>query len=352
MYKRLAENKIINKFLLLLTGIFVLNSKTKKKVKNDIKNIYRNSKKKELADFIKNKYADCFCIFSRYGIGDVFYTASLLKEFKQKNNGAKVIYFTGKSRLVKFLKAFPSIDEVVFYKDIKFLQDEQFLQQNLQKGKLNKLFFPYRGIKETYTFSDNYANLLDVSLEAQRELPVISALNNSVAAAEIERLCIEPSKTVLIIPDATMFDYKVIDSSFWISLANNLKKLGYDIVFNTKLREYKNFKNSFLPVMDFLAFTKTIKHVISFRSGISDLLAGTGILNLTVIYPPNLEVSWADNLIFRDLHKNHVLKYDTEFENIFNIHSLNANFRTDCIQEIIYDYNDSDIIQKIMSNIF
>lgn len=350
MYNNLLKNKTINKISQILVSIFwVLEGKKRKKIKSEIKNIYRNYKKIELTKLIRDKYPDYYCIFSRYGIGDIFFIASLLKEFKKKN-GSKIVYFTEKKRLVNFLKAFPSIDHVVFDKDIKFLQEEQTLQRHMQKGTLNKLFFPYRGAKKTYTFSDNYNNMLDMPLDTARELPVINKKNYIKAEEEFEKLKLNPQNTVLLIPDATMFDYRIIDSVFWINLAGKLQNPGYEVVFNCNMPEYKHFKCTFLPIMDFLAFTKQVKYIVSFRSGISDLLAGMNMFNMSVIYPPNLEVIWADALQFHNLHKWHDQKYDNEFDNIFNIHSLNATFKTDKIDEIIYDYNDERIIERITNN--
>ena len=257
-------------------------------------------------------------------------------------------YRQKKKRLIKFLRAFPSIDEVVWDKDIGFLQSEQTMQNRIQKGKLNKLFFPYRGTKETYTFSDNYNNLLEVSLNAKRERPVISQGNYKQAQQEFEKLKLDPNKTVLLIPDATMFDYNIIHPEFWYDLVKKLKNKGYDVVFNCNLKKYKKFKNTFLPVMDFLAFAGQVKHIVSFRSGISDLLAGMGYYNQTVLYPPNLEVIWADAIVFHDLHKRHIPRFETEFDNMFSIHSLNTTFKTNKINELIYNYDDTKIINKIL----
>lgn len=351
MFNNLVKHKNINKILLsIISVIYCFNSKKCRKLRYEIKKVYKNNKKQEIANLIREKYSDYYCVFSRYGIGDIFFIASLINAFKKKNGG-KVAYFTEKKGLVEVLKAFPSIDEVIFDKDLSFLQEEQNLQQHLQIGKLHKLFFPYRGTKETYTFSDNYNNLLDLPLDADRELPIISEKNYLNAKNEFKKLKINPHKVILIIPDAAMFDYRVIDSKFWMNLAKKLESSGFDVVFNTKLDEYKHFKNTFLPVMDFVAFAKQIKHIISFRSGVCDLLAGLNSSNLTTIYPPNLEVIWADAKDFNDLHKNHVKQFDNEFDNMFSIHSLNKTFKRADIQEIIYDYDDSKISDYILERI-
>ena len=148
-----------------------------------------------------------------------------------------------------------------------------------------------------------------------------------------------------------MFDFRIIGSKFWLNLSKELESKGYDIVFNTKLSEYKHLKNTFLPVMDFVAFAKQIKHIVSFRSGVSDLLVGMNIVNLTAIYQPNLEVIWADAKYFHELHENHIPKSDNEFDNMFAIHSLNNTFNREDIQEIVYDYDDAKLISDILKRI-
>ena len=242
MFKKLAQNKIVNKiFILLCSAVYFFSDSRKIENKISIRNIYLNKQKQKLYELIEKKYKNCYCIFSNHGIGDIFFVASLIKEFKKKNKG-KLVYFTEKKGIAKFLKAFPSIDEVVFNKNFKFLQERQTLQKNCQKGKLNKFSFPYRGNKLTYTFADNYNNLLDMPLNTKREMPVISDKNYENAKREFEKLKINPQKTILIIPEATMFDYRTVDIVFWKNLARQLEEKGYDVVFNTKLTDFKKFK--------------------------------------------------------------------------------------------------------------
>ena len=313
-------------------------------------NIYKNNKINQITKFIQNKYPNDYCIFSRDGIGDIFFIAGLIREFKKGKEG-RVIYFTDKLSCVPLIKAFKSIDEVYYNRALGAFQEFKTLQKDLVKGQLNILFFPYKGTKPTYTFSDNYNNLLNLPLNTERELPAISLENMEKAENEFKRFEVSKEKTILIIPDATMFDYRIIDSKFWISLAKELEARGFDIVFNTKLNKYKNFKNTFLPIMDFIAFSKQVKHVISFRSGINDLFAGVGITNMTVVYPPNLEVMWADADEVHKLHEHHTFTSGNELENIFNIHSLNRTFNSSNINEFLYNFNDNEIIDTIIRNI-
>lgn len=339
IYERLVQNIKINEFFQFFVQRFILNSSYRIPKMRYLKVICRNIVKAEIAKLIREKYSDCYCIFTRHGLGDLFFLASYIKEFKKTHEG-KVVIFTEKQKLVNFIKAFPSIDDVVCSDNYKYIQEIHFVQESLKKGKLAVLYYPYRGAKETYTFADNYANMLDVPVDCERERPVISDENYKNAKEEFERLKINPEKTILIIPEAVMFDYRVITPKFWKNFAKKLTALGYDVVFNSKNKEYRHFKTTFLPVMDFLAFAEQIKYIYSFRSGITDVFAGIGINNMTVIYPPYMEVIWTDPIGLDLLNKYVEKPYDSEFDNLMQMYSLNTNFKGSNIHEFIYNFDD------------
>ena len=348
MLNSLLDNKKANKFLQVLANVFVLNSKKRKNIRKGLKERLNAKARAQIARLINSKYSDCYCFFSRYGIGDIFFIASLIKEFKKNNNNAKVVYFTEKKHLVPYLKAFSSIDEVVFNSEFAFLQDEKVLQRRPEIGKLNFLFFPYKGGKATYTFADNYTNLLGLPLDAEREMPSVSPQNFENAKKEYEFLGLTPEKTVVLIPEATMFDYRVLTPVFWKNLADKLESMGFNVVFNTLNKEYEEYKTTFLPVIDFLIFASKARKIVAFRSGITDLLAGYGLKNIITIYPPNLEVIWAEGDVMEYLNKNHIKKFDNEFENVFNIYSLNSNFNRNDITELVYYCDEQKMENDIL----
>ena len=72
MIKKLLKFKTINKLALILVSIFYLfNNPKKKKVKGAISSIYKAEQLYKLSQLIKEKYSDCYCIFTRYGLGDI-----------------------------------------------------------------------------------------------------------------------------------------------------------------------------------------------------------------------------------------------------------------------------------------
>lgn len=343
-HQNFIYNAEINYLLRRLITIFVPIRKYRRSWRNKLLNEYY---KYIVKDIVKCKHSDSYVFFSRNGVGDVFFAASLIKEFKKIHQG-RVVYITEKKSIAKFLNSFPSIDEVIYEKNFDSLQGMAIVQRKIQKQQLNFLYFPYRGNKPNYTFSDSYANLLGVPLDSERELPIINDDDIKLADDEIKKLKIDPAKTIILIPENVMWDYRVLNTKFWKELADELKKSGYDVVFNSNNKEYKKFKNTFIPINAFVYFASQVKHIISFRSGIDDLLVGMGITNLTTIYPNNMEVIWADKFLFDELlNKYHVKLYEYELDNLMQIYSLSSIFNTN-IDEIIFDGFEEDLLENII----
>ena len=343
--KLAQRNKIIKRIInILLFGNKTLRKKIRTNLDMElIKNINNE---------ITEKYPNDYIIFSRNGVGDIYFVAGLLDEFRKKHPLNKVIYMTDKPNLVKFISSFDGVDRVVADKDFKILQAVSPLQKKIEPGKINYLYFPYRGPKKNFVFADSYTNFLDLELKTKRTTPKLTKENLKNAEIEYKKLNLKPEKTIMLIPEAVMFDYRVLSPKFWITLADRLEKEGYQVVFNSKNKVLKKYKSTFLEMTDFIAFCKQVNHIISFRSGICDVLVGAGINNLTAIYPNNLEVIWANKFIFDNLlNKYHEQTGTTEFENIFNIYSLNTNFHRKNIQEIIYNTNDNKLIEEILSSL-
>ena len=350
MFEKLIYDKKYNLFFQKIVQRFILNSNYRVPIMRNLKAVYRNSVHHDVAELIQKKYNDSYCIFSRYGLGDIFFFAGLAKEFKKTHDG-KFVIFTEKKKLVPFIKAFPSVDEVVCIPEIKCFQEIHCIQQKMVKGKLLPLFYPYRGELETIVFKDNHANMLEVPRGAKFELPTITDKNYKNAEKEFERLKLNPQRTIVLIPEAVMFDHRTMPPQVWMKFADKLIQMGYDVVINSKDKIYKSYKTTFLPVMDFLAFLKQVKHTFSFRSGINDVMVGINITNLTAIYPPHLEVIWGDPILLWNFHKDCKKIYENEFDNVFHIYSLNSNFNRNDIHEYVYNYNydifESDMLKYL-----
>ena len=340
---KIKKLKILDKFTKFIFFDKIFRQKLKDKIHKKIINLIN----KEYA----NKYPEDYIIFSRNGVGDIYFVASLLEEFKKRHSG-RIVFLTDKPHLKDYLQSFNCIDEIIANKNLNILQNTEQVQRELQKGQINYIYFPYRGKKKNYVFADSYANLLDLPLSARRKAPYISINNERNAQNEIAKLDINAQKSIILIPEAVMFDYRVLPPKFWKKLANRLINEGYNVIINSNNKAYKNYKTTFLPIIDFLALCKKVNHIVSFRSGICDVLAGINIKNITAIYPHNLEVIWANKFIFDNLlNQYHEKCFDSEFANIFNIYSLNSNFGRNDIQEITYDFNDEVLINKIILNI-
>ena len=343
-FQKWVYDKKVNHYLKRLVTLTIPFKEYRRSLRNRLQNKYFKNK---MRNIVKEKYSDAYVLFSRNGVGDVFFVASLINEFK-KNHKGKVIYLTEKKSIQKFLKSFSSIDEVLYDKDFGVFQGMAIVQRRIRKGQINFLYFPYRGNKPNYVFADSYANLLELPLDTERDLPQICEEDIKMSNDEFKRLNINPQKTIILIPENVMWNYKVLSPKFWKTLAIQIEKLGYDVVFNSNNREYKNFKTTFLPICAFVDFAFKVKHVISFRSGIDDLLVGMGMKNLTAIYPNNMEVIWADKFLFDELlNKYHVKTKEFELENLMHIYSLNSNFNTN-VNEIIYDGFEEDLLETLI----
>lgn len=344
---KLTHSKQGYKLLTRLNNIFVLDAKYRRRWRSVLLKEYYSNKIKYI---IHEKYKDYYVFFSRNGVGDVFFAASLMHEFKKRNPG-KIVYLTEKKSIAKFLKTFKAIDKVIYDKDFEKLQGMEIVQRRIKKEQLNFLYFPYRGNKPNYTFCDSYANLLNVPLDVERELPQISEEHIEIANKEFEKLKIKSEKTIILIPENVMWDYKVLKPKFWKKLADQLIKKGYDVVFNSKNKQYKNYKNTFININAFIYFSSKVKHIVSFRSGINDLLAGMGIENQTTIYPYNMDVIWANKFIFDELlNKYHVKLHEYELDNLMQIYSLTSIFKKE-FNEIIFDGNEDHLLTSLLKHI-
>lgn len=345
MNQHWAHNPTMNKLMRHLSFIFI-SPRKRRQFRTTLAQIVIEDKLLYYRRLAKTIYADSYLIYCRNGIGDVFFVASLMQAFKEQHKG-RVVFLTEKPKLKEFLQAFPGIDEVLVDKDATF-QHLAPMQRKIEKGRLNFLYFPYRGNKPNHLFADDYTNLLDLPLNTKRQIPILRKEHFNHAYMEFDRLKITPQKTILLIPESVMFDYKAIKETDWIKLAKKLTKEGYEIVFNSTNPVYSNFKTTFLPILDVVAFAQQVHYIVSFRSGINDLFVGMGIYDLMAIYPYNMEVIWADKFLFDELlNKYHTHPFEYELENIFNIYSLSSNFNCQSVQEVFYAGDIEDIYNKI-----
>lgn len=304
----------------------------------------------QISVLINKKYKDAYCLFSASGIGDVFYIAGQLHEFK-KNNPGRIVWFVCKKSIAEFLTAYSDVvDEVVYDPEMKILEG-QLLEKRMSKGVLNFLFFPYWGSLPTYTFSDNYSNMLGIPLTTRKEPPLTTTKNKVYARKIFDRFGIEPSRTILLIPESTMFDSRYIGKGFWLSLADALEHAGYEIIINTQEKFFSGRKNIFPSINELIFLATQVKSVICIRSGITDILLYKECKQIFAVYPPGLEMIWKDQGYINLMHSNHSEKgiYTQDF--IFKIHSLGNICGGRNIVELMYNYNNEEIVGKIINKL-
>lgn len=344
---------IDNLLNIFLSHILLFLQNTYKYLKEYISNQHINRQVEKLFQIsvlINKKYKDAYCLFSASGIGDVFYIAGQLHEFR-KNNPGRIVWFVCKKSIAEFLTAYSDVvDEVVYDPEMKILEG-QLLDKKISKGVLNLLFFPYWGSLPTYTFSDNYSNMLGVPLTTRKETPLIMTKNKAYAKKIFDQFGIEPSRTILLIPDSTMFDSRYIEKGFWLSLTDALEHAGYEIIINTQEKIFSGRKKIFPSINELISIATRVKSIICIRSGITDILCYKDCKQIFVVYPPRLEMIWKDQGYISFLHSNHAEKRIYPHDFIFKIHSLGNISVDENIVELIYNYNNEEIIGKIIKKL-
>lgn len=342
MLEEILKNKYINKLARKLITLFVFDTLKR-----------RNWRKKlvqlliiDFRDRLQKKYPDYyqFVLFSPWG--DFNITCALLKSFKQKVN-KKILVICGNNAQVDYAKRYSAIDKVIKIDNNLFLKfgfhekNENF-SQTLKIGNLYELShwcFSSAQNNKSENFLELYAKMLTLTLPTDLERPKLP-LDKNFGNLD---------KTILISPDARSFDMTEFDSKFWISLADSLSKLGFDIAFNSKTKKFGKYKNVFYNLPTQTAFALKCFATIGVRSGFNDILAINKAKNMIAIYP--------NNMYFNTITKE---QQNTEFnrcfvfnesnfnKNMFKITSLNNMFGANTAFEV--KFNDFDKMKQEIIN--
>ena len=292
------------------------------------------------------------------GLGDIFFFASYLKEFREKYN-CKIGVLLREERCREMLSTFECIDEIYVDKYLFWHSFNSDLSSpKIKKNSVIKISFPYdKNLKKLKTFAEHYAYLLGLGTRASMSLPQIPDEYIQEAQQYYKEEGLDASKTIILAPYALYFDYKKIDKTFWDELANRLLTQGYTVVFNTTDYQYSDYKRIFPDrIMLLVAMAAISKAFISIRAGINDVLSGFGLSNQIILYPENFAITpEAIFNKFRDLQLKITDKLNSEEREkvLFNFYSVNANFSSlnlHC-KELVIDKKTSEIIAQITGGI-
>ena len=342
------------KILTLLINItFTFNKTLRKSLRKKIEEKYLKKEAKLFTSNIEKNNKDSWIIMPLHCIGDLLLTCQRIKSFKEKNGG-KVILIVKDINRYDLAKCFPAIDDVIIIPEKIFMYlhyDREFeFSNNPQKGKIHyinpdKLKNKCRQKNVKTLFS--YALGLDENC-AELEKPLLSE-SDIKNVNEIHKEMNLSNKTVLISPYAGSLNWKVLSKDFWLKLAEELTLQGYDVVFNTEKKEFANYKTIFLSLSQMGAFATKCAKIITFRSGLTDLMSMYNSEGMITIYPKDM-----DHPIFgiaqRDVWKNTYIfdENKTDEENMYRLFSLQEIIGKTDAKEIIFNNNEMELMQTIL----
>lgn len=282
------------------------------------------------------------------GLGEAFVAGALTKSYKQKFN-KKVLFITSSPAKFDLLKTFKDIDEVLL---LNMQTANEMVKQLITQNEVIDINIYKEDGYIASDMVDRTKHCLGLNNEIELEKPFIPEETNTKAKLTFEMMGLKEGKTVLISPYANSCNFNLVDESLWIELANAIEARGYDVVFNTNDNLFKDFHKIYLPITQMVHFSKLCSNVISFRSGLVDLLAGTIEPKIAVIYP-------ASNQLFSSAFSNNDLaaitkrfyKYNDSkslIENFLDMELINV--LSDCknIKQILFDANRGTFIEKCL----
>ncbi len=286
---KILQNKIINKITYKILTLFIFSKKKRHKIKEQFFNIYAGNQVQK----INSEYKDYWIFTLFFPWGDLGIPCSLMKEFKRKYGG-KILVLVNDENRAQVAKLFPSIDEVMTVnKDIY-----NYIYRNpnfeIKKGnyfEINHWKFYNAPRYQSENFLELYARMMNLDNWSNIESPIFpEEIKNSVSQ-KIIQMGINIDKTIFISKDSNSFNSKLLSEDFWLKKAEEYKKQGYEIVFNSNQKEYHGYKTIFLPMAEQLYFCSLCKKVLAIRSGFNDLLGIMKLENLEIYYPETMYFS-------------------------------------------------------------
>lgn len=281
------------------------------------------------------------------GLGEAFVSASLMKTYKEKFGG-KVLFITNSKSKYDLLKTFEDIDRLLLLSP----NTDPLTLQNLIKN--NKVIDINIYKEDSYLATDMVDRTKHcLGLEGDIEItkPKISEEDEKATKEIFDKLGLKEGKTVFLSPWAHSCNYKVLSEEFWSNLADEFIKKGYEVVFNVSQDCYTNYKRIYMPINQVIPFANLCSQVISFRSGLVDVIAGTTETKLTVIYAGDCHqfaIAFTNKDLI-DITKK-FYRYDDEIgisENFLMMELINIISDSNNIEQLVFDGDEAKLIKQI-----
>lgn len=262
-------------------------------------------------------------IFPPQGLGDILFVCALSQEYKKKYPNEKFILWVTKKHFYDLAKLYTKkLDGVILY---KYPSSKYNVENLVNKIYLNKTFQEL--FENNKSFKSLFTYALKLNDDAELYYPKLDNKDDKSL-----------SNTILIAPEAVSCPNN-IDDKFWLSLANELKLNGYNVIFNTKNQvKFQDYEKVFWDIKTSIQKINNMKAVITYRSGLSDVI-GAFCKNTShyVIYPSHGLVNMGN-----------FAKEEDGIKAYLEFCSIKNNFKNKLVHEYIYNENLVNIlIQKM-----
>ena len=270
--------------------------------------------------------------FLPQGLGDILFFCMYAHAYRQKNPQEHISLIVTKPHVRDLAEMF--LEDI----DLLLQIDERYYRM----GDTTRFYYLYPHIYNPAFPQDNLAeavrNALGLPKGAERVIPEVESnpyLMGRLLGKKTRR------RIAMIAPDANSCNPMLSDQD-WSSVAKNLEKKGYCVVFNNKDKDrFPNFVNVFLSVKEMIQFCNECALFIGYRSGLCDVISAFCRCRQIVIYPNDRKKGEFDCVEGYDQNPN---------QRYMEYCSLKSIFPEAEVKEFIYDKNN--YMQKLEELIY
>lgn len=308
--------------------------------------IFRSLVNRKELKFLNNMYPDSvFFISPHAGIGELTQSLCLMSALKSKIK-KNIVVITRKRIEQSVCKLFSKTVSCYCHSNFQGIAERK-IPLEIKTG----CFYPMYSLPKDALVKRKYdidflKDFYHLSQDDKVEHIITEKPNNvSDAFVEIESF-IKKNKVILIFPDANTYDSSVISDDVWVRVAEKLEKIGFKCLFNSD-KKYPHFKNIFLDIYETVYLASFVSGILTFRSGLSELLAVATECRMLVFYPDgrthlfqkkcNMSIK-----AYEDRLKSFPVILDEKLsltENGFKISSISKNFDRKYCKDYYYNFD-------------
>lgn len=325
--------------------------KWRKKCRNKLLNLFI------LKRLIKKYPKGIFFLSPHAGIGEFVQSLCLMKALKHKI-AKQIVIITSKKSEEDICKLYNNTVTCYYEPNLKIYETNK-MSESLEPGKLYPFYTlpkptAIKRTKDIDFLKDFFKLPQNVKIEKIKpDRP--QKIDDSFL--KLENI-FKSEKTILLFPEANTYDSSVVTNELWIEVATKLQNVGYTCIFNSK-EVFEGFLNIFLPIDKTIYLSSLATAIITFRSGLSELLALATNCKMLVIYP-----NGTTNLFKKECNINidcfaeRLKTYPIILEDSnnpvissFKIGSLSDNFDRKNCKNFFYDFDNVKFINFLMKEI-